>query len=235
MYKTIAQTSEFLEAFIPAVRAVTDVDIVVAPPFISLPAAAKLMSGTNVQLSAQDVYFEAEGAYTGEISTAMLTDVGCKHVIIGHSERRQYFNETDEFLNKKARASKAAGLGIIFCIGETIEERKAGKTFEVIQRELTGGLKDITCDNLVIAYEPIWAIGTGLTATPEQAQDAHAYIRARLTDLYGSKADGLRILYGGSVKPDNIAELMSQTDVDGALVGGASLKADSFEKIVKFR
>ncbi|MCI4626819.1 MAG: triose-phosphate isomerase [Candidatus Magnetoovum sp. WYHC-5] len=234
MYKTMGETEAFLKAFIPAVSSVGDVDIVVAPPFTSLYTASQLLKGTNIKLSAQNVYYEAEGAYTGEVSTKMILDIGCTHVIIGHSERRQYFGETDEILNKKAKAAKAAGLSVIFCIGESLEERNTGKTFDIIKREIEGGLKDIDSDNLVIAYEPIWAIGTGITATPEQAQEAHAYVRDMLRNLYANKADEIRILYGGSIKPENIKEIMSKPDVDGGLVGGASLKADSFEKIVKF-
>ncbi|MBF0607313.1 MAG: triose-phosphate isomerase [Candidatus Magnetobacterium sp. LHC-1] len=235
MYKTTAQTVEFITGFLPGVKSVTDVEIVIAPPFTSLSKAGEMLKGSNVKLSAQDMYFEAEGAYTGEISTGMLIDVGCSYVIVGHSERRQYFNESDEFCNKKIRAAMAAGLSVIYCIGETLQERNDGKTFDVIKREIEGGLKDVAPEKLVIAYEPIWAIGTGVTATPQQAQEAHAYVREQLKGVYGGKADEIRIQYGGSVKPENIAELMTKPDVDGALVGGASLKADSFEKIVKFR
>jgi triosephosphate isomerase len=234
MYKTTAETRDFITNFLPAVKSVQNVDIVLSPPFTSLPLAGELLKGSNVMLSAQDMYFEAEGAYTGEVSAKMLLDIGCRWVIVGHSERRQYFNETDDFLNKKAKAVKAAGLGLIFCIGESLDERNSGKMFDVIKREVEGGLKGIDTDNLVVAYEPIWAIGTGVTATPEQAQEAHAFVRERLKDLYGAKAAEIRILYGGSVKPDNVTEIMSKPDVDGALVGGASLKHDSFEKIVKF-
>lgn len=234
MYKTTSETKDFIAKFLPAVSSVKNVEIVLAPPFISLPLAGELLKGSNVALSAQDMYFEAEGAYTGEVSAKMILDVGCKWVIVGHSERRQYFNETDEFLNKKAKAAKAAGLGVIFCIGESLDERNSGKMFDVIKREIEGGLQGIDTDNLVVAYEPIWAIGTGVTATPDQAQEAHAFVRDRLRDMYGAKADDIRILYGGSVKPDNVTEIMSKPDVDGALVGGASLKPDSFEKIVKF-
>ncbi len=235
MYKTTGETNDFIKDFLPAVSSATDVDIVLAPPFTSLPLAAGLLKGSNVNLSAQDIYFEKEGAYTGEISSGMLVDIGCQYVIIGHSERRQYFNEDDETVNKKIKAAKEAGLGVIFCIGETIEEREGGKTEDIIKREVDGGLKDISPDNLVVAYEPIWAIGTGKTATPEIAQETHAFVRARLKALYNDKADDLRILYGGSVKPENISELMTKPDVDGALVGGASLKADSFSKIVNFK
>ncbi|MEO5355866.1 MAG: triose-phosphate isomerase [Nitrospirae bacterium YQR-1] len=235
MYKTTGETKDFISKFLPAVKSVADVDIVLAPPFTSLAAAGELLKGTNVDLSAQNMYFEAEGAYTGEISAKMLLDLGCKYVILGHSERRQYFGETDEFLNKKVKAARAAGLDVIFCIGETLDERNSGKMFDIIKRQVTGGLKDVDTNGLVIAYEPVWAIGTGVTATPEQAQEAHAFVRDQLRNVYGGKADELRILYGGSVKPENVKELMEKPDVDGALVGGASLKPDSFEKIVKFR
>jgi triosephosphate isomerase len=165
----------------------------------------------------------------------MLIDIGCKYVIVGHSERRQYFNETDEIVNKKIKAAKKAGLRIIFCIGESLKEREAGKTFEILQREIEGGLNGIGPEDIVVAYEPIWAIGTGKTATSEQAQEAHAYIRKRLNILYGNKADNFCIIYGGSVTPENVDSLMACKDVDGALVGGASLKVDSLIRIVKFR
>ncbi len=235
MYKTTAQTAEFISEFLPSVKSVTDVEIIIAPPFTSLAKAGEMLKGSNVKLSAQDLYFEKEGAYTGEISLNMLIDVGCSYVIVGHSERRQYFNESDEFCNKKVKAAMAAGLSVMYCIGETRPERNSGKTFDIIKREIEGGLKDVAPEKLVIAYEPIWAIGTGVTATPQQAQEAHVYVREQLKALYGDKANEIRIQYGGSVKPENIAELMSQPDVNGALVGGASLKADSFAKIVKFR
>jgi triosephosphate isomerase len=164
----------------------------------------------------------------------MLADIGCRHVIIGHSERRQYFNETDESVNRKIKAAQKRGLGVIFCIGESLEEREAGRTFDVLEREISQGLDETDIDNIVIAYEPIWAIGTGKTATPEQAQEAHAYIRERLRVKYGNKADEIRIIYGGSVTPENVDSLMACEDVDGALVGGASLKVESFVRIVNF-
>ncbi|MBF0472569.1 MAG: triose-phosphate isomerase [Nitrospirae bacterium] len=235
MYKTIKQTAEFFKEFLPLVKDVKDVDIVIAPPALSIPKAVELTKGSNVEISAQNLYFEKEGAFTGEISADMILEAGCPYTIVGHSERRQYFNESDEFLNKKTKAALAAGLKVIFCIGETLSEREGGKIEEVLGRQLTEGLKDISADKLVIAYEPVWAIGTGVTASPEQAQDAHAFVRGKLKALYGVKADDLRILYGGSVKPNNVKELMSKPDVDGALVGGASLKADSFSQIVKFK
>jgi triosephosphate isomerase (TIM) len=235
MNKTIRETREFLSAFIPEVKDKSDVTIVIAPPFTSLASAAEELKGTNIILSAQNMFYEEKGAYTGEISPLMLVDIGCKFVIIGHSERRQYFDETDDFLNRKISAAQKAGLGVIFCIGESLSEREAGKTFEILQREIEKGLEGIDCRDLVIAYEPIWAIGTGRTATTEQAQEAHAYIREKLRVLYGNRADELCILYGGSVTPENVDSLMACKDVDGALVGGASLKVDSFIKIVKFR
>ncbi|MCX5720323.1 MAG: triose-phosphate isomerase [Nitrospirae bacterium] len=235
MNKTLSETREFISNFVPAVKDVTDVDIVLAPPFTSLAIASENLKNSNVLLAAQDMFYEEKGAYTGEVSPLMIIDIGCNYVIIGHSERRQYFNETDEVVNKKIVSAKKAGLGVIFCIGESLEERDAGKTFEVLQREITDGLKGVDDKDIVVAYEPIWAIGTGKTATSEQAQEAHAYIRERLGFLYGNKADEIRILYGGSVTPDNIGSLMACKDVDGALVGGASLKVENFIKIVKFK
>ena len=190
---------------------------------------------TDVQIAAQDIFWEEKGAYTGEISPIMLLDAGCKHVIIGHSERRQYFSEEDVIVNRKIKAAKKAGLGVIFCVGESLKEREAGKTFDVIKREVEMGLAEIDPENLVVAYEPIWAIGTGKTATNEQAQEVHAYIRKLLGNLYGSKAEEIRILYGGSVTPDNVDSLMACKDVNGALVGGASLNPESFAKIICFK
>ncbi len=235
MNKTMSETGEFLLSFVPAVKDITDRDIVIAPPFISLSVAAEQIKNTNIKLSAQNVFYEEKGAYTGEVSPAMLSDVGCEYVIIGHSERRQYFKETDEIINKKIKVTKRQGIGVIFCIGESLEEREARKTFTVLEREIDKGLQEIDSENLVVAYEPIWAIGTGKTATPEQAQDAHAYIRERLKIRYGNKADEIRIIYGGSVTPENIDSLMACKDVDGSLVGGASLKVESFIMIVKFK
>lgn len=235
MNKTVAETLEFLSAFVPAVKGVSDVSIVIAPPFTSLSAAAEKVRGTDIILCAQNVFYEEKGAYTGEISPLMLVDVGCRYTIIGHSERRQYFGEADDAVNKKIKAAKRAGLGAIVCVGESLEEREAGNTFSVLQRELQKGLDGVEPLNLVIAYEPIWAIGTGKTATPEQAQEVHAYIRDRLRILCGNIADEFCIIYGGSVTPENVDSLMACQDVDGALVGGASLKVDSFTRIVKFR
>jgi len=235
MNKTVSETVLFISAFIPEVRDVADVDIVIAPPFTSIAAAAETVKGTNIMLAAQDVYFEEKGAYTGEISPVMLKDIGCSHVIVGHSERRQYFHETDSIVNKKIKAARHNDIGVIFCIGESLEERESGKTFEILEREIRGGLEGVSPEKIAVAYEPIWAIGTGKTATPEQAQDAHAFVRVKLRSLYGNKADELCILYGGSVTPDNVDALMACNDVDGALVGGASLKVESFCRIVKFK
>lgn len=235
MNKTVSETQEFITKFIPEIKDMTDVDIVIAPPFTSLSAAAEKIKNTSILLSAQDVFYEEKGAYTGEISPLMLIDIGCRYVIIGHSERRQYFKETDETVNKKIKAAKKEGLGVIVCIGESLEEREAGKTFDVLQREIEKCFDGTDPHDIVIAYEPIWAIGTGKTATPEQAQEAHAYVREKLRGLYGNISDELCILYGGSVTPDNVDSLMACDDVDGALVGGASLKVDSFTRIVKFR
>ena len=235
MNKTLAETREFLRDFIPAVKDVRDVDIVIAPPFTSLAAAGEAVKGTNVQLAAQDMFWEEKGAFTGEVAPAMLLDVGCSHVIIGHSERRQYFHDDDAVVNRKIKAAKKAGLHVIFCVGESLDEREANKTFDVIRREVEKGLEGVNADNLVVAYEPIWAIGTGKTASPEQAQEVHAFIRDILRTVYGNAADGIRILYGGSVTPENIDILLACNDVNGGLVGGASLKADSFAKIVCYK
>jgi len=235
MNKTISETLDFLRDFIPSVKDVSDVDIVIAPPFTSLAVAGDAIKGTNIKLAAQDMFWEEKGAFTGEVSAAMIMDAGCSHVIIGHSERRQYFNEDDSVINKKIKAAKKAGLGVIFCCGESLEERESGRTFDVIRSEVEKGLDGVESDGLVLAYEPIWAIGTGRTATPEQAQEVHAFIRSILVKLYGAAADSIRILYGGSVTPDNVETLMACKDVNGGLVGGASLKPDSFAKLVCYK
>src|SRR5208283_5382263 len=235
MNKTSAETRTFLNEFIPLVEQADDIDIVIAPPFTSIYAAAGLLANSSIHLAAQNLFYEEKGAYTGEISPSMLTEAGCSHVIIGHSERRQHFKETDEILNRKTKIAGKHELKVIFCIGESLEEREAGKTFDVLNREIFEGLKEVQAAGIIIAYEPIWAIGTGKTATTEQAQDAHHYIRERLAALYGAAAGEIRILYGGSVTADNVDALMSCNDVDGALVGGASLKPDIFSRIVKFK
>jgi triosephosphate isomerase len=238
MFKTITETREFFSAFLPMVSSVSHCDIVIAPPFTALSAAAGAVDGTRVAISAQDIYWEAEGAFTGEVSIPMLLDAGCTHTIIGHSERRQFFSETDETVNRKARAAIAGRLQPIVCVGETLAERDAGKASEVVRRQVRQGLAQLTESDLspmIVAYEPVWAIGTGRTATPETAAEMHGEIRKTIGEIWGSKAASeMRILYGGSVKPNNIQELMRREDIDGALVGGASLDPASFAAIVKY-
>jgi triosephosphate isomerase (TIM) len=238
LYKTNKEAAELIARLIPEVKKNRDVEIVVAPVFTALTTVKEAISGSNIMLSGQDCFWEEEGAFTGEVSPRLLVDAGCSHVIIGHSERRQFFGESDETVNKKIKAAQNAGLTVLFCIGETLNEREAEKTFDVLKKQVTGGLKGITgkeLENTIIAYEPVWAIGTGKTATDEQAQEAHAFIRSLVSGLYTKTAGNkMRILYGGSVKPENIKGLMTQPDIDGALVGGASLKAESFGAIVNF-
>lgn len=233
--KTLDETRRFINDFVPLIKDTRDIDVVIAPPFTSLYVACLALKYTNIMLSAQDVFYEDKGAYTGEVSPVMLVDAGCSHVIVGHSERRQYFRETDEIINKKINASIRHNLTVIFCIGESLAEREQGRTYNILRGQLERGLKQITPENLVIAYEPVWAIGTGKTATPSQAQDAHKYIREWLVSYYGDEAEEIRIIYGGSVTPENINSLMECNDVQGALVGGASLRADSFARIVNFK
>jgi triosephosphate isomerase len=239
MNKTTVEAGDLAEQLIPLVASVKDRDIVLAPPFTSLEAVSETIKGTNVVLAAQNMHWEDKGAYTGEISAEMLLDLGCRYVIIGHSERRQYFGETDETVNKKVKQALKKGLQPILCVGETLAERDAGKLNDVIGRQVTGGLKDIGAGDmkkLVIAYEPVWAIGTGKTATPEQANEVHSLIRQQVKALYSAEiAEGLRIQYGGSVTPDNVSTLMAMPDIDGALVGGASLKPESFAALVNFK
>jgi triosephosphate isomerase len=208
--------------------------VAVAPPFTALGAVKQALQGSSIQLFAQNCHFEKQGAFTGEVSAAMLRDVGCDGVILGHSERRQLFGETDESVARKLKAALDEGLSPIVCVGETLQEREAGRTWDVVSRQVRGALSGLDVQALgriTIAYEPVWAIGTGRNATAAQAQEVHAQIRGLLRELGGAVADSIRIQYGGSVKPDNAAELLSQPDVDGALVGGASLKADDFAKI----
>lgn len=236
LFKNSAEAAALVNALIPLIKDANGVEIVVAPVFTVLDRVSKLISGSKIRLSAQDCFWEEEGAFTGEISPKMLLDSGCSHVIIGHSERRQYFGETDETVNKKTKTAIAAGLTAIVCIGETLKEREDGVMNNVLHRQIVKGLDGITgFQNVIVAYEPVWAIGTGRTATDEQAQDAHQFIRRVLTEQFGAAvAEATRILYGGSVKPENIKGLMTQPDIDGALVGGASLKADTFAAIVNF-
>lgn len=234
--KNTAEAVELAKGLKENLADVTDVEIGVAPVFTVLSEVAKILKGSNIALSAQDLYWEDAGAFTGEVSAPMLKDVGCSHVIIGHSERRQYFGETDATVAKKIKAALAHGLTPIVCIGETLEEREAEKTFDVIKTQCKGGLGELTNDELkkiVIAYEPVWAIGTGKTATPAQAQDVHKFIRGLLASHGQDVADSVRIQYGGSMKADNVKELMAQPDIDGGLVGGASLKIDSFVELIK--
>ena len=231
MNKTVGETGDFINSFLPLVKKVKGVDVLIAPPFTSLGIARQLLKDADIKLGAQNVFYEEKGAFTGEISVEMLLSAGCSHVIIGHSERRQHFFETDEIVNKKTKISRKSGLEVILCIGESLEEREDNKTFKVLESQLAGSLKDMKLDGITIAYEPIWAIGTGKTATPEQANEAHAFIRKWLKE-YDRGSDDIRILYGGSVTPENITFLISEPEIDGALVGGASIKPDSFAKIV---
>lgn len=237
MHKTAPEALELVNGLESQLKNVQGLDIVVCPPFTALGEVAKIIKGTNIQLGAQDVHWEDSGAYTGEVSSPMLLALGCQYVIIGHSERRIYFNETNESVNKKVKAALKHNLTPIICIGERLEQRKKGQTFKVITDHLKGGLNGISlaeAKKIVVAYEPVWAIGTGITATPQQAQEAHNFIRNLLKQLYNKKiANLIRIQYGGSVKPENITDLMAKDDVDGALVGGASLNLDSFVRIVK--
>lgn len=239
LFKTLSEATALVDELVPLVRDIDDVEVVVAPVFTALNTVAKAAEKTVVKVAAQDCYWEEEGAFTGEVSPKLLRDAGCSHVIIGHSERRQYFGETDETVNRKTKAALKAGLVVLMCVGETLAEREIGSTFKVIETQVCGGLADIQAAdlaNIVIAYEPVWAIGTGKTASDEQAQEVHAFIRSLIEQMYSaSEAQALRILYGGSVKPENVKGLMSQADIDGALVGGASLKAESFAGIVRFK
>ena len=235
--KTISESVALTTALKALVVDETGVEIIVAPPFTALDAVNDVIANSNIHLAAQDVYSEDSGAFTGEVSAPMLKDVGCDYVIIGHSERRQYFGETNESVNQKVKAALAHDLKPIICVGEQLEEREAGRTEAVIEDHVTGGIAGLSAAELLscgIAYEPVWAIGTGKTATPDQAQEVHNFIRGLLTKAYAVEvASQVCIQYGGSVKPENATELMSQPDVDGALVGGASLEAESFAQIVK--
>jgi len=238
MNMTVAETKNFLEGFRLDVEEVTSVEIIIAPPFTALAKLSELLGGSQkIRLGAQNFYFEKSGAYTGEISATMLRELFVKFVIVGHSERRQIFGETDAFINQKVLAAHASELKPILCVGETLAEREAGQEDAVLEKQLRGGLAGVTPGQLldtVIAYEPVWAIGTGKTATAAQAQDAHAHTRAVIAQLSDqATADKVRIQYGGSVKPSNARELLHQPDIDGALVGGASLEARSFAEIIK--
>jgi triosephosphate isomerase len=238
MYKTQAETRAFFTALAPLIASSSHCDIVIAPPFTALSSAVHASRGSAIDISAQDLHWEKEGAFTGEVSAAMLIEAGCRYVLVGHSERRQYFGETDETVHKKAKAALGAGLVPIVCLGETLQEREMGTTETVLRRQFQGGLAALTPEEfsrILVAYEPVWAIGTGQTATPEQAAAAHRSIRQLATEGFSAAhANALRILYGGSVKPDNSRGLMVQEELDGALVGGASLEAKSFAAIVNY-
>lgn len=237
MYKTNQEAVSTLSDLKALAKDVENVEIVIGAPFTALSDAVKAVAGSNIKIAAENVYPKLEGAFTGEISSNMLKAIGVSHVIIGHSERREIFKESDEFINEKVKAVLEAGLTPIFCIGEKLEEREAGKTLEVNSNQVRKGLKDLTQDEakkVIVAYEPVWAIGTGKTATPEMAQETHKEIRAVLADMFGADvADDITIQYGGSMKPENAKDLLSQADIDGGLVGGASLKAESFFEIIK--
>ncbi len=238
MYKTPEQAREFFAAFLPMVKGHARDEVVVCPPFVCVPAAVEAARGSKVRVGAQDMFWEKEGAYTGEVSPGMLTAVGCTHVIVGHSERRQFFGETDETVNRKLKAALAAQLTPIVCVGEVLQEREAGLTDQVLRRQCVGAFREIAGEEaspITVAYEPVWAIGTGKTATPQIAAEAHLTIRAEAAKAFGKDVAGrMRILYGGSVKPENAKALMSESEIDGALVGGASLDPKSFAAIVKY-
>jgi triosephosphate isomerase (TIM) len=236
MYKTVADAVKYVKELRVLAQGIDDVEIVVAPPFLAVHAAAEAARSSNVIVAAQDLHWEREGAFTGEVSAPMLREAGAEYAIVGHSERRTLFGETDDAVNRKVAATFAAGLTPIACFGETLDQRQRGETMDVLDRQIKKGLDGLTSDQLaqlVIAYEPVWAIGTGLTATPAQAQDAHAHIRQRLKSWFGTEpAERCRVIYGGSVKPENIDDLITQPDIDGALVGGASLDIQGFFEIV---
>jgi len=238
MNKTAEETKALIKGLIPLVSDVDSVDIVVCPPFVNLAAAAEALAGSNIKLGAQNMHYEASGAYTGEISAEMLLAFGVKYVILGHSERRQYFGETDEGVNKKAKAALASGLIPIICVGETLEEREAGITSEVVCRQTKLALLGLSASQaagVVIAYEPIWAIGTGTTATADDANETIGAIRGAVKEVFGEAcAQSIRIQYGGSMKPSNASELMAKPEIDGGLIGGAALKAEDFAQIVKY-
>jgi triosephosphate isomerase len=236
MFKTVAEASAFVTDLRAAVKNARGVQVVVGPPFTAILAAAQAARGSNIEVSAQDLHWEKQGAFTGEISATMIKEAGATYVIVGHSERRQLFGETDAIVNRKVQSAIAQGLTPIICIGETLDERERSETLAVLDRQIKGGLDGVTAEQvaaLVIAYEPVWAIGTGRNATAAQAGEAHAHIRTRLRQWFGGNtADKCRVIYGGSVKPDNIRELIAEPDVDGALVGGASLEVKGFAEIV---
>jgi len=237
MNKTIKEALELTTGLKRELLDIEGCRIIIAPAYTALSCLSDALLDTNIELAAQNMFWAVSGAYTGEISPLMIKDAGCSYVIIGHSERRKYFKEDEKIVNDKIKLALASGLKVIFCLGETLEEREADKAMDIVWDQLSGGLKDIPVEgmkNIIIAYEPVWAIGTGKNATSDQAQEMHVFIRKKLAELYGVEtAEVVSILYGGSVKPENIEELMAEKDIDGVLVGGASLKADSFSEIVK--
>jgi len=237
MHLTLRQAEELAKTIRQRLDSFEGADVGICPPFVALTTVAAVLHGSRIRLGAQNAHWKNEGAFTGEIAPTMLRDVGCRHVILGHSERRQVFGETDTMINAKVKAALACGLEPIICVGETLEERDAERTKDVVRRQLLGALDGVdgtAMERITIAYEPVWAIGTGRNATPQQAQEVHEYLRALVAQHYGTKhAETIRIQYGGSVKPENAKSLLSQPDVDGALVGGASLSADSFVAIVE--
>jgi triosephosphate isomerase len=239
MNKTVEEALVLVKGLKGSLKEVKEVEVAIAPPFTALYPVSQELKGSSIHLASQNLFWEEKGAFTGEISPGMLKECGCRYAIIGHSERRQYFSETDETVNLKIKAAFSHGLKVIFCIGETLEEREGKKTFSVIEGQLEGGLKGIgekEMEQIVLAYEPVWAIGTGKTAAPEQAEEVHRFIRQQLERFCSKRvSESIRIQYGGSVTPENVKGLMSQEDIDGALVGGASLKAESFERIVRFK
>ncbi len=239
LQKTVGEALDLAGALKQEAAGIDDIDIVIAPVYTSLTKVADLLVGSNISVAGQNCYPAASGAFTGEVSPALLKDAGCRYCIVGHSERRQLFGETDDFINQKVKALLDANLGVIFCIGETLEERESDQMFEVLTTQVREGLKGISAEamtHLVVAYEPVWAIGTGKTASDQQAEEAHAFIRGLLQGLYDeSVAEATRIVYGGSVKPDNVDGLMAQQDIDGSLVGGASLTAADFARIIRFK
>ncbi|MBZ5552020.1 MAG: triose-phosphate isomerase [Acidobacteriia bacterium] len=238
MFKTVEESVAFVDALLPLVKGSAHCEVVVAPPFPSLWSVARRVKGSNVRVAAQNCHWEKEGAFTGEVSCEMIVEAGASHVVIGHSERRQFFGETNETVNKKIFAALRASLIPIVCIGESLAEREQKQTERVVGEQLTKGLNSLTelqLSHIIVAYEPVWAIGTGRTATPELAAETHRFVRDTIGRMFSpASSSAMRILYGGSVKPDNIKGLMAQPDIDGALVGGASLKADSFAAIVNF-
>jgi triosephosphate isomerase len=239
MNKTVGEALDLVRGLKVSLQGIKNVEVAIAPPFTALYPVSQELTGSSIRLASQNLFWEEKGAFTGEISPVMLKEIDCRYAIIGHSERRQYFGETDKTVNRRIKAALNHGLKVIFCIGETLQEREGGLTFSVVERQLDGGLKELeekAVEEIVIAYEPVWAIGTGKTATPEQAEQVHQFIRQKLERLYSKRiSEGIRIQYGGSVTPENIKGLMAQTNIDGALVGGASLKVESFSRIVRFK